>query len=64
MLLLEKAKAVAKTNLTSKEKRTAKRKLRQQLGDIENSATLADIFVYMKITDDCTELLPLLQDEQ
>ncbi|MCK5877933.1 MAG: AAA family ATPase, partial [Candidatus Marithrix sp.] len=64
MLLLEKSKAVAATSLTSKEKRIAKRKLRKLLSDIEHSSTLADILVYMRITDDCADLLPLLQDEQ
>ncbi|MDM8566805.1 AAA family ATPase [Candidatus Halobeggiatoa sp. HSG11] len=63
MLLLEKAKS-STNSLTSKEKRAAKRKLRQTFGEIEHSSTLADLLVYMKITEDCTDLLPLLKDEQ
>ena len=66
MSLLEKAKNAASTSLTSKEKRTIKRKLRQLFSEenIENSSTLADIFVYMKITEDYMDLLPLLKDKE
>ncbi|MFK5969029.1 MAG: AAA family ATPase [Candidatus Marithrix sp.] len=66
MSLLDRAKKAAATSLTSKEKRTVKRKLRQLFSEenIENSSTLADIFVYMKITEDYMDLLPLLRDEE
>ncbi len=66
MSLLEKAKMAVATSLTSKEKRIAKRQLRQSLSEanIENSSNLADILVYMRITENYSDLLPLLKDEQ
>jgi len=62
MGLLEKAKLTAATSLTSKEKRVAKRQLRQSLSEanIENSSNLADILVYMRITEDYTRLSSFL----
>ncbi len=66
MNLLDRAKNAAPTSLTSKEKRAAKRELRQLFSEknIENPSILADILVYMKITEDYMDLLPLLRDEE
>ncbi|RKZ41561.1 MAG: hybrid sensor histidine kinase/response regulator [Gammaproteobacteria bacterium] len=65
MGLLEKASTI-KTNLTSKEKRTLKRQLRQKLSSehIEGASTLADTLIYMKIGEYLEDLLPWLKDKE
>jgi signal transduction histidine kinase len=63
--LLEKSK-ISTTDLTSKEKRTLKRQLREKLSseNIEEASTLADILIYMRIYENFEELLPLLRDKK
>ena len=63
--LLEKSK-ISATDLTSKEKRTLKRQLREKLSseNIEEASTLADILIYMIIYENFEDLLPLLIDKE
>jgi len=65
MSLLEKSKAT-QIDLSSKEKRTLKRQLRNRLSseNIEGATTIVDTLIYMKIGDFLEELLPLLKENE